>query len=262
MKISIHQDRVTELKEWFTKYVHTFQNDDPEIQQNIDLKEQHTMRVCRAILAIGKQLGLNDDELRLAEIIALFHDIGRFEQFARYKTFKDSISENHAELGLKELDKFDVLESFDNKIKQIIVRAIKYHNRAAIPLDETNTCLFYAKLIRDADKVDILKVVTDYYREPDGNEAIGLNLPDTDGFSDEIYQGLINKQIVEWKCVKNLNDFKLLQIGWVFDINYKPTLDCILEHNYLEKIRDVLPESEKIDEIFRVIQMLKPQSLS
>jgi len=63
MQISISKEKLTELKNWFIYYVHTFQYNDPEIQQNINLKEEHTMRVCREILYIGKQLGLNDDEL-------------------------------------------------------------------------------------------------------------------------------------------------------------------------------------------------------
>jgi len=57
MQISISREKLTELKDWFTNYVRTFQYNEPEIQQNIDLKEGHTMRVCKEILYIGKQLG-------------------------------------------------------------------------------------------------------------------------------------------------------------------------------------------------------------
>jgi len=252
MQMSITLERLTELKDWFTNYVHTFQYSNPEIQQNIDLKEGHTMRVCKEILYIGEHLGLNDDELRLAEIIALLHDVGRFEQFARYKTFLDRNSENHAELGIKILEKSGVLESFDNTIKDIILRAIKYHNRPSLPREETGTGLFYTKLIRDADKLDIWKVVTDYYYRKDSkkNVAIELDLPDTPGFSEIVYHDLKNKKIVNIKHIKNLNDFKLLQIGWIFDINFQPTLDCIKVRGYLEMIRNVLPESPEIDKVF------------
>jgi hypothetical protein len=156
-------ERLKDLKDWFTKYVRTSQYNEPEIQQNIDLKKDHTLRVCEEILYIGKQLGLTDDELRLAEIIALLRDVGRFEQYALYNTFMDGNSENHAELGIKILEKFGVLESFDDTINDIILRAIKYHNRHSLPRNETEPCLFYAKLIRDADKFDIWKVVIDYY---------------------------------------------------------------------------------------------------
>ena len=138
MQISISEESLTDLKNWFTNYVHTFQYNEPEKQQNIDLKKDHTLRVCKEISNIGNQLGLNDDQLRLAEIIALLHDIGRFEQYARYYTFRDRSSENHAELGIRIIEKFGLLESLDNNnIKSIILCAIKYHNRHSLPLEES-----------------------------------------------------------------------------------------------------------------------------
>ncbi len=124
MQISIGKESLTDLKNWFANYVHTFQYNEPEKQQNIDLKEDHTLRVCKEISNIGNQLGLNNDQLRLAEIIALLHDIGRFEQYARYDTFRDSSSENHAELGIRIIEKFGLFKSFDNTIKNIILRAL------------------------------------------------------------------------------------------------------------------------------------------
>lgn len=257
MKISITREKLAGLKDWFTDYVHTFKYNDPEIQQNIDLKKEHTMRVCKEILNIGKQLGLNDDELRLAEIIALLHDVGRFEQYARYRTFMDRKSENHAELGIKIIKKSGILNQFDDAVKDLIERSIQYHNRLSLPTDESESCLFFSKLLCDADKLDIWKVVTDYYfrEERKHNGAIELDLPDTSGFSEAVYQDLINKTIVDIKHVKNLNDFKLLQISWIFDINFKPTLDCVKKRRYLEKIRDVLPKSKEINEIFDVIHV-------
>ena len=186
MKIAVDKKTLADLKNWFTSYVQTFKYNDLELQPYIDLKEDHTGRVGQEILNIGKKLGLNDDELRLAEIIALLHDIGRFEQYARYRTFMDRKSEDHAELGIKILEKYGVLEQFDDAIRDVILRSIKYHNRPSLPRKETETCLFFSKLLRDADKLDIWKVVIDYYHRKDGkrNGAIELDLPDRPGFSE------------------------------------------------------------------------------
>jgi HD-GYP domain-containing protein (c-di-GMP phosphodiesterase class II) len=63
---------------WFRIYVESFYTEDPEIQQNIRLKEEHTLRVCNEILRLGKALNLNGTALRLAETIALIHDIWHF----------------------------------------------------------------------------------------------------------------------------------------------------------------------------------------
>ena len=162
MKIIMDKKIVYNLKNWFISYVKTFKYDNNESQQNIDIKREHTERVTEEIINIGKQLGLNDNELNLAEIIALFHDIGRFEQYDRYKTFSDYKSENHAELGIKILKQYDVLDLLDENLQKVILCSIKYHNWPSLPAKETKTCLFYSRLIRDADKLDIWRVVTDY----------------------------------------------------------------------------------------------------
>jgi hypothetical protein len=168
----------------------------------------------------------------------------------------DGKSENHAELGIKTIEKFGVLDSFDNSDKDVALRAIRYHNRPSLPREETDTVLLFAKLIRDADKLDIWKVVTEYYHREDKsrNAAVELDLPDTPGFSQEVYRCLTQKRIVNIKDVKNLNDFKLLQIGWIFDVNFHATLRRVKERRYLELIRDVLPESREMDELFGIVE--------
>jgi putative nucleotidyltransferase with HDIG domain len=256
VKIIIDQIKLTEVKKWFTDYVHTFKFVDQGIQQNIDLKEGHTMRVCNEILNIGTQLGLNGDELRLAEIIALLHDIGRFEQISRYQTFMDSKSVDHADLGIKILKHFKVLKPFDDSIKELVFCAVKYHSKPSLRVVENENCMFFSKLIRDADKLDILNLVTEYYHKKGGgkNGAIVLELPDTPGISEDVYRNLMKKSIVNIKHVNNLNDFKLLQAGWIFDINFQPTLDCIRKRRYIEMIREVLPESKETDEIFDLLK--------
>jgi hypothetical protein len=264
VKIIIDQIKLDEVKKWFTGYVHSFKFVDHGMQQNIDLKEDHTMRVCKEILNIGTQLGLNDDELRLAEIIAILHDTGRFEQISRYQTFMDSKSVDHAELGVNILKHFEVLKPFDEAIRELIYCAVKYHSKPALPVFDNETCIFFTKLIRDADKLDIFNVVTGYYHKngTEKNGDIVLNLPDTPGISGGVYRKLMNKSIVNIDHVTNLNDFKLLQAGWIFDINFQPTMECIIKRRYIELIREVLPESKEIDEIFHIINSaLKPDAL-
>ena len=153
---------------------------------------------------------------------------------------------------------------FNKSIQTLILRTILYHNRLSIPEGETNTCLFFSKLLRDADKLDIWRVVTDYYNQNNGerNGLLELGLPDTAGFSDKVYQDMLNKRIVDVKYLKNLNDFKLLQVGWIFDINFVPTFHCIKTRHYIKKIRQVLPESEKIETIFGVIQVYLDEKTS
>ena len=98
-------------------------------------------------------------------------------------------------------------------------------------------------------------MVTGYYHRKKSrrNVALELELPDTPGISEEVYKALMNKQMVDMKHVKNINDIKLLQAGWIYDINFKPTFEYINNQQYIEMIREVLPKSEKIQEIFDMI---------
>ncbi|MBN1388112.1 MAG: HD domain-containing protein [Bacteroidales bacterium] len=255
MQIKVSRESLAEIKNWFSDYVDAFKKGDPEIQENIELKEDHTRRVCKEILKIGESLGLTEEELNMAEIIALLHDVGRFEQYARYRTFKDSKSENHAELGVKIIEEKEVLKHLNDDIQDLIIKSIRYHNHPTLPGEERESLLFYSRLLRDADKLDIWKVVTDYYSRQDmkRNTALELELPDSPGYSEEVVRDLKNKKSVHMKNVRNLNDFKLLQAGWVFDINFEPSLEMVKQRRYLEKIREALPETTEIDEIFEFI---------
>lgn len=266
-KIKINADEVEDIKKWFSSYVQNFKHGNQATVENTILKENHSIRVASEILHIGKSLelnpdelnpeGLKPDELHLAEITALLHDIGRFEQYARFKTFVDGKSVNHALLGIEILTENKVLNALDEPIKNLILRIIAYHNRASLPDDETETCLFFSKLLRDADKLDIYRVVTGYYRQKSSqrNAALELDLPDTPEFSDNIIENLKSHQIVNIKHVKTLNDFKLLQAGWVFDINFDATFAAVRSRRYLDMIFETLPDSEKIQELFKLIQI-------
>ena len=252
----INQETVSTLKTWFSDYVETFRSGDQERDRNIDLKDEHTRRVCTEILDIGRSLRLNLENLFLAELTALFHDVGRFEQYARYGTFSDHKSEDHAKLGVKILQKYDVLKGLDPSRRELILKVISYHNRVEIPEGETEACVFFAKLLRDADKLDIWRVVTDYYRQVDGprNGTIELGLPDGPEISDEVCADLKAGRIVRMRSMKTLNDFKLLQMAWIYDVNFPRTFEILRERGYMEMIRDALPQSEKVSEIYATIR--------
>ena len=246
---------VTEIKNWFTTFVGTFNHQGEEFRKNIEIKREHTERVTGEIINIGKELGLNENELNLAEIIALLHDVGRFEQYKTYGTFSDQKSENHAELGLKIIKGQNILHALHPDIRDLVFCSVRYHNRPSLPADETERCLYWSRLIRDADKLDIWRVVTDYYHrgKAERNVALELELPDTPGFSEEVTAALMNRQIVNMKHVRNINDIKLLQAGWVYDINYPPTFIQIKKRRYMDLLKEVLPDTDETKKIFDVI---------
>jgi len=247
---------VSALREWFLDYAETFRTRSLEDVEPINLKVDHTRRVCNEIGDIGKTLHLNSEELRLAEVMALLHDIGRFEQYARYRTFADYLSENHATLGVRVLRHHGPLEALDKRERDLILRVVAYHNRYRVPERVSEKCLFFSRVLRDADKLDIWRVVTDYYGQKDGprDRVVELGLPDTHQVSHEPCADLLAGKIVKFHSIRSLNDFKVLQMSWVYDVNFPRTFQLILERGYMEMLRDSLPETGEVSELYATVQ--------
>jgi HD domain-containing protein len=255
------KEDLDKMKRWFERYVQKFKTDDSEQRgseqkKNVILKEVHTRRVCQEILSIGKDLGLGEEDLRLAELLALFHDVGRFSQYARYGTFADSQSEDHAALGAKVLREEGVLNGFDEATRDLILRVVFYHNKKSLPESETERCLFFSRLLRDADKLDVLRILTGYYREKDGkkNPSLELRLEDSPGISRKVRQEMMEGKLIDISNLRCLNDFKVLQISWIYDINFAPTFRSLRERNYLQMILDTLPRSDWVEEISSLVE--------
>ncbi len=232
---------------WFDNYVKSFYSKDEFVQENIKLKEEHTKRVCYNAVMISKDINLTEMDKNIAELSALFHDIGRFEQFRVYRTFNDKISENHASLGVKILKDEGVLEKLDLKIQEYILKAIEYHNKFKIPEKEKDMkTILFAKIIRDADKLDIYKVVTDYYKEAEDkkNTAIELGMPSTNGYSKELIVDILKHRNSSNEYIKNRNDIRLIKLSWIFDINFNISLKYIVKKSYIEKTMDSIPKTE------------------
>jgi putative nucleotidyltransferase with HDIG domain len=238
---------VSTLETWFTEYVKGFKSGNCDRDANVVLKEEHSNRVRTEIAALGEALGLNPEELWLADALALLHDVGRFEQYARYGTFLDARSTDHAILGAGILREHDVLAETDPSVRELILRVVSHHNRAEIPKDFTDTPLLFLRLLRDADKLDLWRVVTDYYHNGHAmrNDALELGLPDSPDISDEVLEDLTAERAVGIQHVRTLNDFKVLQMGWVHDVNFAPTFHAVRQRRYLDLIRDALPRSTK-----------------
>ena len=258
----IEQETLSALKTWFLDYAKTFHSADPEKQKNINVKKEHSIRVCSEIINIAKCLDLSKEELHLAEAIALLHDVGRFEQYDRYGTFSDFNSENHAVLGIKIIHENNILKGIDQSTRKIILCAIFHHNRVELPKRTTETCLFFTKLLRDADKLDIWRVLIENYSNKNKSriESLDLGLPDTSEISEKVCQELVAGRPIKAEHLKSLNDLKLLLMGWVYDVNFQRTFQLIRERGYLEMLRDVLPQSERVFKIYSMVELILKKS--
>ena len=250
------EQQIKRIRKWWHAYVRRFDAGDADLRRNMRLKEAHTLRVCKEAASIARALAISPEDLRLTEALVLLHDVGRFVQYARYRTFADRLSENHALLGLKILKQEKVLCRLSARSHQILRRAIRYHNQAEIPPVRDRRVLFFARLLRDADKLDIWRLMIDYSNSPPGrkNHAIAIGLLEGKGVAPEVMEDLRAQRIVARRNVKNINDFKLLQLAWVFDVNYLPTLRAVQRRGYLEKLRDGLPDDADTREAYEIVR--------
>lgn len=248
--------KIEKYIDWFNTYVNSFVEEFPDLKENLLIKADHCKKVHQEIKLIAENLELSDEDMFIAELIGLFHDIGRFRQYVKYKTFSDSKSQNHADLGVEVLNEYEVLKELSEIERELVLKAILNHSRAEIMPDSNERELFFSKLIRDADKLDIWRLITEYYMVKDSqeNKTLVLDLPDTKEITDVVYQAIINRQIVLKETMKTVNDFKLMQIGWLFDLNFDHSIVRLYEKGYLKRIFDSLPKDEKITNLKLIVE--------
>ena len=134
MNIDIRNARIE-----FKNYVKNYNPSDPKIA----LKISHIERVSQKAKQLAENLRLNEEDVKLAELIGILHDIGRFEQIRIYNTFMDKDSVNHAEYGVKVLFEDGLIRRFiaEDTYDNIIKKAILNHNKGYLDIDKD--CLLY-----------------------------------------------------------------------------------------------------------------------
>ena len=245
----MEQQQLDKLKLWFDEYVNGFYGDDQFINANIKLKHNHSKRTCTDMLYLAEHLKLDQNQRIIAETIALLHDIGRFEQFVKYRTYNDPASINHSLLGIEILKQKNILAQLDQAEQQIINQAIEYHGAKALPGDLKGPALLFSQLIRDADKLDIFYIAVHYYKQHAENPdsfKMEIELPDSPEYSQQVIEDICEGKRVDYSKLRTWNDMKLCQLAWVYDVNFTPTLKRIKQKRYLETVLDFLPKTDDI----------------
>jgi hypothetical protein len=239
----MEQAQLDELHHWFEKYVQTFNDIDAEGFRNILLKVEHTHKVCETMELLSTGEGLTPDEARIAAAVALLHDVGRFTQFRRWRTFRDSDSDNHARLGVEVLRQQGILEGLPTAERLLIEEAVRFHNLLALPLRFRSSTPLFIRLIRDADKLDIWRVFLDYFRQPLDvrPSAVTLGFSDLPEVTPACVRELAAGRVIRLDTVRVLNDFKLLQISWVYDLNFRSSYTILKQRGHIPALAATIP---------------------
>ncbi|MDA3930350.1 MAG: HD domain-containing protein [Prolixibacteraceae bacterium] len=234
-------------------YMLSFQSDNSNIQQNFNLKREHIHRVIGYSEVLTRSLECENEVVLTAQLAALLHDIGRFEQFQKYETYNDSISEDHAELGVNIILKNKWLAIVSEEIRSTILKAVSLHNKLTLPKTEKDNELFIAKIIRDADKIDILDLTINEYSNQNKtkNKSFSLDLDISSAVSKQIAKSLNAEKLPSKKDMKTVTDFKLVQLSFVYDLNFKKSYEIINKKSVLKQLFETLPKTDQVFDLYR-----------
>ncbi len=253
------EDWVNNLNTWFNSYCENFKELTDEQKRNFDIKRDHSFRVADFSVQLAEKLEFSFEEQKLAYFIGLFHDIGRFNQLVEFNTFDDLKSVDHAEYSVKVLKDEDVLAKFEIEIEneKLIFISIANHNKLKLPENLSEQELKLARLIRDADKIDILKVLSEYYstRNVNANHTLTWDLPKGSSVSKAVSKEVLDGKLVSKKNVVSEIDVKIMQMSWVYDLNYRSSFEKLLKKRFIETIYNTLPKNDLVIEIYRKVKV-------
>lgn len=240
------------LTQRFKDYINHYDLKDPKI----GLKASHSYRVAEIAEKVAKSIGLTGEDLDIAWAIGMLHDIGRFEQCRIYDTFIDSESVDHARFGchilfgdsLKEAirggnedieiadyGKAGIREFIeDDKYDDLIHNAIYYHSDYRFPEDMDQRKKTFLQILRDADKVDILRVNVETPLEEVYN--VSTKKLKSDQVTPKILENLFEKTATNRKYKETSVDNIVGHISFIFEIVYPESMRILKEQGYLYKL--------------------------
>lgn len=246
-----------EFKDWFIDYTKPFIEADRDPMEPVRLKVEHSLAVMGEMRTLARALTLSPEQVETAAILGVLHDAGRFIQLKDFGTWVDSASMDHGDAGKLLLEKTNLLHALPSGVRENILTAVSQHNKAVIPDGLAPEALFWTKLIRDADKLDIFERIIEAYRTKRYRQdsTVTLGTKDTPGFSEDVLQLVMQREVVPYRILTNLNDFRILQMGWMYDLNFLPAIRIAKERNVLRRLRSYISSDDpRIDGLVNEIQ--------
>lgn len=226
----------TKAQSEFEKYLDGYDRKNDKIR----LKIVHTYGVMYYSEEVARRMNLPPEDIDLAKIIALLHDIGRFEQIKRYDSFLPDTMD-HASYGVTLLFGEDMIRRFvpTSEWDPIIRTAVAHHSDYELPEINAPRTLLHARLIRDADKLDNCRVKLEDSLETllgmSGEEAGATSI------SPQIAETFYQKKCILSSDRQTPMDYWVSYFAYFYDINFKASLEIIKEQNYLAKTIHRIP---------------------
>jgi HD superfamily phosphodiesterase len=237
--------QLTVLSDWFTQYVDTFISTDDRIRAMIDLKLVHSRNVSATSHEIAIELGWSDGDIHTVAAAGILHDVGRFPQIRDHGTFADHESIDHGTLGGEVLTDSGILGDLDIRDRDSVLTSVRYHNKRTIPDMVPDDTLPIVRLLRDADKLDIYRILQEMLAQENLTRHIqsSISLRGNDEISPAVINDFSSGATVEYRNITTLADFRVMQLSWCYDISYAPTAQRIIDRGIPELIIGSLPDT-------------------
>lgn len=235
----------------FSAYTDSFLSGKAEFDKNILLKTEHSLLVQQECRYLAEAEDFSPRLAILAETAGLFHDIGRFEQIRRYNTFVDAKSLDHGGLGREVLLQSAMLSPLPENDRGIILAGIELHNKRKLAPGLKGETLLIAQAVRDADKLDIIRVLLNEYDRGELDPTVVLHLEESDTISPAVLTHLEKEESPNMTDLRTLTDFKLAQLAWIYDLNFRHSLLEFKKRKIHARIVEHLPDTPQINMLTR-----------
>ena len=234
----------------FADYVENYNADDPKVKLKID----HTYRVAGFCQKIARSIGLSQEETDLSWFCGLLHDVGRFEQLRNYGTFIDAESIDHAVYGAEILfDQGKIRDYVEDYAEDVFLRkVVSCHSAYRIPEEYDERTVLFANILRDADKVDILRVNVETPLEEIYN--VSTEVLRTDPVTPEVLQAFLEEHTVLRALKRTAVDNVVGHISLVYELVFPISLHMVKEQGYLNQLMEFQSENPDTRENFRMIR--------
>ncbi len=217
----------------------------------VRLKIDHTFRVADMAERIGASAGADPG---FSWFLGLLHDIGRFEQFRRYGTYVDQRSEDHADLGADILFKDGVIDSLPVQSltdsipdwRRISETAVRMHNKYSLPEAMDREMETYCRILRDADKCDIFRVIMTEPPYLERNQRILSGSADKSmhAADEEVMRYVREHRCVNKELVRTDFEGLICQSCMAFELVYPLSREIVSGQGYLDKLLSLPIEDE------------------
>lgn len=225
------------LTRLYDAYVDTFRGADGALPAMMELKRVHTAKVVENARLIADGEGFASAERAAALAAALLHDTGRYEQLRRYDTFRDSDSVDHAVFS------HDIVREKGWTDDPVVLNAVLWHNRRDLPREMDPLTAVVAHTVRDADKLDIFRVLEDQLAHTDwkADSRAFWNLAISAPPNPVVVACIERGEPVDYQNIRSLADFVLIQVGWMISgLRFATSRRLCAERGHLAFRRDFL----------------------